>query len=335
MAETRDRWQQDGAASRLALACALIALGGVLLGLQRASDGAFVGVGYSGLAMGALIALVAALFGATEEVRATGAVQMPRDALATLSAGSGYLGFAFLAAGVLVPGGPWMFAEALVLLFLLSRAGSVRARLEHASVPRLSRGALVVLGLMLLFRLWVTYQGCRNQWAAMSVDVPVLSDLAFLPSSVRGVALGSFTASEFGIPTVGLVFSHTFLLWAAGFALCAAGLWLRQRSSWEHENDRVHATLSELPPRLAALVERLLPEEEWPALGLHHLSERQRKKRIGALTEERVLRQLEVRKALTSAARAELATLSDFALEIREAVEPLELPAPREDDPRG
>jgi len=329
--ELRKAPSDDKAARRLAFSCALIAFGGLLLGLQRETGGGLVGTGYTGLGMGAFIALVAAIYAATEEVRVQGGIQMPRDALALISVASGYLGLAFLVSGVLVPGGPWMFAEALFLLVVLSRAGAVRPEGETEG-PRLGRGTILLLGLMLLFRLWVTYQGCQNQWAALTLDVPLLSGLPWLPDGVRTIALGEFTADEFGIPHTGLLFAHTIVLWSLGFALAVAGLWLRQRASWEVENDRVHDTIAELPPRLATLIERLLPEEQWRAFGLHHLADRQRRKRLSALTEERLLRQLELQQALRAAPAprpGEIGAASDFAREIQGAFDRFEaLPPP-------
>lgn len=339
MQELRKAPSGDEAARRLALSCALIALGGVLLGLQRETGGALVGTGFTGLGMGAFVALVAAIYAATDEVRVQGGIQMPRDALALLSVASGYLGLAFLVSGVLVPGGPWMFAEALLLLAVLSRVGAVKPERETEG-PRLGRGTILLLGLMLLFRLWVTYQGCRNEWAALTLDVPLLSGLPWLPDALRTISLGSFTADEFGIPPSGLLFPHTIVLWSLGFALAVAGLWLRQRASWEVENDRVHDTIAELPPRLATLVERLLPEEEWRELGLHHLADRQRRKRLSALTEERLLRQLELQKALRAAPAprpGEIGAASDFAREIQGAFDRYEAlpPAPAEPKDAG
>ena len=315
----------SGSAQRLALACLLIGAGGVLLGLQRQDTGTLVGTGFTGLGMGVFVALVALVYEAAEGVREGHGVTMPRDRLAILAAASGFFGVAFLVSGVLVPGGPWMFVEVLVLLFVLARTSG-----RQSDGLRVGRGTAILLAVMLLFRLWVTWQGTNNNWAAMTIDVPILSGIPWLPDGVRTVQLGEFSADDFNIPRTGLIFSHTVVFWALGFALCAAGLWLRQRAAWEYENDRVQDTIDELPPELVRLVTRLLPEEEWPRLGLHHLSERQRKKRITALTQERAMKLLDFRKALEGAALGEIAARSDFAREVEDALEPLELPAPRE-----
>lgn len=332
-AETRSR-TDDGAARRLVLACLAIGAGGLLLGLQRHADGPLIGTGYAGLGMGTFVALVALLANATAEVRAGHGITMPRDGLALLSVAAGFCGAAFLVAGVLVPGGPWMFAEALVLLVVFARSSGPETGSDAGDGPRVGRGTLFLLGAMLLFRLWVTHQGCERQWAAVQIDVPLLSGLSWLPDSLRTISLVEFTAAEFGIPAAGLVFSHTLALWALGFALAAGGMWLRQRSSWEYENDRVHATISELPPALASLVERLIPEEDWRREGLHHLSDRQRRKRISALTEERVRRQIELREAFhaaTGAGAGEART--EFAREVFGAIDRQgALPGPRARD---
>jgi hypothetical protein len=62
----------------------------------------------------------------------------------------------------------------------------------------------------------------------------------------------------------------------------------RSRAAYELENDRIHQTIQTLPPALARLVERLIPEEDWKRLGLHGLSERMRCKRIEALVEQKM-----------------------------------------------
>jgi hypothetical protein len=162
---------------------------------------------------------------------------------------------------------------------------------------RVTHGTIVWLALFLLARLWVTYQGVRHEWAAIRFDVPLLSRIPWMPEGMRRVSLGDFSAAEFGIPEQGLHFSHTVALWAGGLALCVGGLWWRHRAAVEHENDKVHATVHRLPPPLASLVELILPEEEWRELGLHGLNERQRRKRIAGLTQERVLRQVEFNRA--------------------------------------
>ena len=272
----------------LALACLMVAAGGLLLGLQIDGSGAWVGTGFAPLGIGALVALAATLL---QTVRAH---SLPRDAIAGFSAVCGFLGIAFVVGGVLAPGGGWMFFEVLLLLVLLAR--------RHASArpagPDLRPGTVVVLVLMLLFRLWITWQGSEHRWQVMSVPIPVLSSLPFdLFDSIRSVNLGEFSPQELGFPPAGVDFTATLTLWAAGFALCAAGLLWRSHAAVEHENDRIHATIHELPSPLAALVDKLLPEEDWSALGLHGLSERMRKKRIEALVGERLRRRRELEAA--------------------------------------
>ncbi|NUP96798.1 MAG: hypothetical protein HUU28_11605 [Planctomycetaceae bacterium] len=275
------------AARQLALACALVALGGVLLGLQVDGNGELVGTGYTSLGVGAVVALGALIFAAWKEP------QLPRDALTTLSALSGFLGLAFLVSGVLAPGGGWMFFEVLVLLFVLSRAATRR--------EPLTRPAIALLALMLLFRLWISYQGSQHRWQLMSLDVPVLSSLPFeFLAPIQSVQLGEFTPRELGFPPAGLDFAPSLALWAAGFALCVTGLAWRTHASIEYENDRIHDTIHELPPALAQLVERVLPESQWVELGLHGLSERRLRKRLEELLVSRIAARRELERALQS-----------------------------------
>lgn len=307
---------ERSAADQLVLACGMIALGGLLLGLQRQADGAFCGTGWTSLALGALVALLPtafALLGASP----LGPPLLPRTPLQALSGVSGFAGLAFVASGVLLPGGPWMFIEALVLVIVLARRG----REGDIAGMRATSGTITWLALLFLARLWVTYQGVRLEWAAVTFEVPVLSRLPWVPDKLARVSLGDFTAAEFGIPEQGLVFSHTVALWASGLALCAAGLWLRHRAAIEHENDRVHATVLRLPPQLATLVQLLLPEEEWRELGLHGLSERRRKKRLVGLVQERVLRQLEFDRAFRIGLPALTLDAPPFAREMHQAIE--------------
>lgn len=311
--------KESTAPEQLVLACVLIAAGGLLLGLQRQSTGELCGTGFSALGMGALMALVPLGFALARRGEGPHA---PRDGLSLLSALCGFCGVAFLVSGILVPGGPWMFLQALLLFFVLTR----RSVTEGGGL-KLSHGTALLCGLFLLLRLWVTYQGARNQWAAVSIDVPVLSGWTFAPEWMRTISLGDFSAKEFSIPPVGLHFAHTMALWAVGFALVMTGLWLRHRSQLEYENDRIHLTIQELPPKLAQLVEKLLPEEEWVALGLHGLPARARRKRLSALTEERLRGQLEFVRAWASTPREE-PTQPGFPAEIAGLFERYELPQP-------
>lgn len=277
------------ASQHLSLACLMIAAGGLLLGLQVDGTGALVGTGFGPLGLGALVAVAAAL---VQSARGRG---LPRDRLSGQSAVCGFFGLAFVVGGVLAPGGSWMFFEVLLLTALLARGGSRSAR---SGGPELRAGTVAVLALMLLFRLWITLQGSEHRWQVMSLEIPILSSLPFdLLDSVKRVDLGEFRPEELGFPPAGLRFTPTLALWSGGFALCVSGLLWRAHAALEHESDRIHATIHELPPTLAALVEKLLPEEEWPALGLHGLSDRMRRKRIEALVGDRLRRRREIESA--------------------------------------
>jgi hypothetical protein len=295
----------------LALASLAIAAGGLLLGLQVDGNGALAGTGYAALAIGGLVALVATLLQVTSSGR------LPRDPAAAAAAAAAFLGLAFVVSGVLAPGGPWMFCEVFVLLWLLAR----RRSRTQAGGPEVSGGSLMLLGLMLLFRLWITWQGSQHRWQVASVDIPVLSwiPLRWL-EPVQAVELGSFTPDELGFPPTGIDFALTASLWAAGFCLCAAGLWLRGRAAAEHEDDRIHDLIQTLPPGPARLVERLLPEAEWAALGLHGLPERALGKRIEALVGERILRHGQIRAALEADPPGRLRAAGGFAGEIVQAL---------------
>lgn len=137
------------AARQLAFACLLVAVGGFLLGLQVDGNGELVGTGYSSLGVGAMVALAAVLFGSGRDTRA------PRDLVGAFSALSGFLGLAFVVSAVLAPGGGWMFFEVLLLSVALSRAGREQ--------PVLSRGTVALLAVLLLFRLWISYQGSQHR----------------------------------------------------------------------------------------------------------------------------------------------------------------------------
>jgi hypothetical protein len=275
------------AAKQLVASCLAIGIGGVLLGLQVDGNGELVGTGLTPLGVGAVAVLVAMLLGSWRSL------DVPRDPVTTLSAFSGFLGLAFAVSGVLAPGGGWMFFEVLVLAAALSRSNT---RSES-----LSRGALALLVLFLLFRLWISYQGSRHRWEVIAIDVPILSSIPFdFLEPIQQVSLGSFTPRELGFPPAGLDFAPSLALWASGFVLCVVGLAWRARAAHENENDRVHEAIHELPPMLAALVERLLPEEQWRELGLHGLSDRRLRKRIEQLVVERVAARRELERVLAS-----------------------------------
>jgi len=300
----------------LALACLLVALGGVLLGLQVDGNGALVGTGLTPLGIGAVVALSATLF------QAVRAHSLPRDLISGFSALCGFLGIAFIVGGVLAPGGGWMFFEVLIAVALLAR--------RHASArpagPDLRASTVVVLGVMLLFKLWIIWQGSEHRWQVVSLPIPILASIP-LPvlEPIQRVALGEFTPQELGFPLAGIRFSGTLTFWAAGFALASAGLLWRSRAAVEHENDRIHATIHELPSGLAALVEKLLPEEQWIELGLHGLSERMRRKRIEALVGERLRWRREFENAFSNLDVLALANPGGFTGEV---VRTLQIEAP-------
>jgi hypothetical protein len=244
---------------------------------------------------------------------ATQRPNVPRDLVTAVSATSAFLGLAFLVAGVLAPGGGWMFFEVLLLVVVLART--------TARDEMLSRGAIAVLALMLLFRLWISYQGSRHEWQLVSIDVPIVSSLPFeFLAPIQSVELGEFTPRELGMPPAGLDFAPSLALWTAGFVLCVVGVAWRARAAPEHEDDRVHETIQELPPALAQLVERLLPEGEWRALGLHGLADRALRKRIEELVVARVVSRREIDRALHSADLLAQTRPGGFAGEIQRAL---------------
>jgi hypothetical protein len=283
------------ASLHLALACLMIAAGGLLLGVQVDGTGALVGTGWASLGLGVLVTLAATL---AQSVRGRG---LPRDGISGFSALCGFLGLAFAVGGVLAPGGGWMFFEVLLLAALLAR----RPLHAQASGPELRAGTVLVLAAMLLFRLWITWQGSEHRWQVMSVPIPILASLPFdLFDSVRSVDLGEFRPEELGFPPAGLRFTPTLALWAGGFALCVSGL------LW-----RAHAAL----------------EEEWAELGLHGLSERMRRKRIEALVGDRLRRRRELESAFDAVRPSALAQPSGFTGEVART---LLVEAPREKEHR-
>ena len=295
------------AARQLALSCALIALGALLTSVQLDGNGDWVGTGYASLGVGAVAALAAFLLALRSNFAA------PRDALTARSTASNLLGLAFLVAGVLAPGGAWMFFEALLLVALLAR-GAVRGE-------TLGRGAVAALVLMLLFRLWITYQGSQHRWQVMTLDVPVLSSLPFdFLAPIQSISLGAFTPHELGFPRAGVNFAPTVGVWTLGFALLVLGLVWRARAAQEHENDRIHAAIWELQPNVARLVERLLPESEWGELGLQALPERALRKRIEALVVERVAARRDFERALRAANLLATTNTGGYGAEIQQAL---------------
>lgn len=304
----------------VALGALLVACGGLFLGVQVDANRDFSGTGYAALALGALVALVATL------VRARASEALPRDLPAALATLSRFLGLAFLAGGVLAPGGAWMFAEvALLLVFALRR--------PSAGTRGLGTLALLASLVLLVFRLWITYQGSRNHWQVMTLPIPVLSWIPLdLLAPIQSIALGSFTPFELGLPPAGVDFPLTLGLWSGGFALCAAGLFVVDLAAREHENDRVHDVIHALPAPLAALVERLLPEDEWEALGLHGLPTRLLCKRIEALVRERAERQRQLAQAVARTQLLALTHDAGFTGSIQDALGALSAPAPNERD---
>jgi hypothetical protein len=295
------------AARQLMFACALIGVGGLLLGLQVDGNGEFVGTGFTSLGVGALVALAGIVFSSWHERGA------PRDVITAFSSLGGFLGLAFVVSGVLAPGGGWMFFEVLVLAVALSRGDGGRTAL--------SRGTVILLALMLLFRLWISYQGSQHRWEVMSIEVPILSSLPFsFLAPIQSVELGEFTPRELGFPLAGLAFAPSLALWAAGFVLSVAGLAWRAHAAREYENDRIHATICELPPALAHLVERVLPESQWGELGLHGLADRPLRKRIEELMVARIAARHELDAALGSRELLETTNPSGFSGEIYRAL---------------
>jgi hypothetical protein len=129
-----------------------------------------------------------------------------------------------------------------------------------------------------------------------------------------------------GFPPAGLAFAPTCALWALGFAVCVAGLLLLQASALEHEDERIHDLLSTLPPPVCDAVERVVPAEEWRALGLHGLPARALARRIESLVAERVRKLEGLRRTLAAADLAARSSASEFEGEIQRALR-------RADDP--
>jgi hypothetical protein len=296
----------------IALGALMVACGGLLLGVQVDANRGFSGTGYSALALGGVLALAATI------VRARGTQGLPRDGSGACAAIAAFLGLSFAGGSVLAPGGPWMLAEFAALLVLALRRPRDGSRWVGS-------GALWLMVALFLFRLWITYQGSRHHWQVLSIPIPVLSWLPFdFLEPIQSVSLGSFTPDELGLPPAGLDFPITLALWSAGFALCAAGLFVVQLAAREHENDRVHDLIRTLPGPLAGLVERLLPEEEWESLGLHGQPTRLLCKRIEALVRERAARQREVALAFERAQLLSRTHADDFSGAIQVALAELE-----------
>ena len=284
----------DAMRKQLGFACLTTAVGGLLLGVQLDSVGNFVGTGYTTLGIGALISLVVVVASSIRAAHYLGSAWLPRDGLAALGVATAFFGFACVLGAVLAPGGPWMFFEVALLLILL-----VLRRGARVVGPGLTPGIVAVLAVMLLFRLWITFQGSEHRWAVLEVEIPIISGLPFaFLDPVRTVSLGELTPGRLGFPPAGLNFNASTMIWAIGFTLTIVGILWLGRAAREHEDDRVHATILELPGGLAALVGRLLPEEEWSDLGLHGLSDRRRQKRIETLVRERMQARQEVDLAL-------------------------------------
>jgi len=303
---------ERSATGGIVLGAILVGVGGLLLGLQVDANGAWCGTGLAPLAIGALLALGAI---AVRVGSSTG--RMPRDDVGIAAVVAGFFGLTFAIGGALAPGGPWMFFEVLLLVAVVTLR-KADARTGHWIAP----SALGLLAVFLLFRLWISYQGSQLRWQVMSVDVPVVSWIPFdFLDPVKHVALGSFTPLEMGFPPAGLDFALSTTLWALGFAACVAGMMLVQSSTIEHENDRIHALIRTLPPSVADVVERLLPEDEWRELGLHGLPERRLARRIESAVAERVRRQDALRRALEqSKMLGNSADADGFSADIRRAL---------------
>jgi len=296
----------------IALGALMIGCGGLLLGVQVDANRGFSGTGYAAFALGGTLALVSTI------VRARGMQGLPRDGSGAFAALAVFLGLAFVTGGVLAPGGPWMIGE-FAALFVLA------LRRPRDSSRWIGSGALWLLVVLFLFRLWITYQGSRNHWQVLSVPIPILSWLPFdFLAPIQSVALGSFTPWELGLPPAGVDFPITLGLWSGGFTLCAAGLIVVQLAAREHQNDRVHDVIHTLPAPIAGLVERLLPEDEWEAVGLHGQPTRLLCKRIEALVRERAQRQREFSLAFERAQLLGATRADDFSGAIQAALTELE-----------
>jgi hypothetical protein len=298
----------------------LVAAGGILLGLQVDQNGAISGTGWVSFAIGALLAL-----GATIARTRGSEARIPRNTLGLFAVVVSFLGLSFLLSGVLAPGGPWMFVELFVLVAVV-----VLGRPRPDAARWVGFGVLAMLVLMLIFRLWVTYQGSENRWAVTTLAIPVISwiPIPFL-DPIKTISLGSFTPHELGLPPAGLSFGPTVALWSIGFALCVAGLVLVQTGAREHENDRIHALIQTLPPALARFVERLVPEEEWLALGLHGLPERRLARRIESIVAERMSKQKEIQSAIDAGRLLAQSSDDGFANGIQRAITDPESGRPR------
>jgi hypothetical protein len=297
----------------------LVAAGGILLGLQIDQNGAVSGTGWASFSIGALLALGAAL------VRTRAEGRLPRNTLSLFAVVVSFLALAFLLSGVLAPGGPWMFFELFVLVAVV-----VFKRQQTGDARWVGYGVLGLLAAMLFFRLWVTYQGSENRWAVTTLAIPVISWIPFsFLDPIKTISLGSFTPHEFGFPPAGISFGPTLVLWSIGFALCVAGFVLVQACAREHENDRIHALIQTLPVALARFVERIVPEEEWHALGLHGMPERRLARRIEALVAERMARQKGIQSAIDAGRLLTTSGEEDFASGIHRAIVDPESGKPR------
>jgi hypothetical protein len=296
----------------LALAGAMIAVGGLLLGLQVDARGTLCGTGFTPLALGGLVALLASA------IQIGNGARLPRDPMTATGAALGFLGMAFLVGGVLAPGGAWMFWELVVLVWVLARR---RRKLRDGSGPDLGLAGIGLLALMLIFRIWITWQASRHAWQLFTVDVPFLSVLPFAwLEPVKTITVGEFTQHEMGFPPTGLNFSVSMILWSAGFALCAFGCWARAEASREVEIERVHDLIETLPAGTVMIVHRLMPETEWEALGLLGLPQHRLARRIESLVLERVERQAQLESALTGLRLLDSPSQGGFPAAIHQAL---------------
>jgi hypothetical protein len=294
----------------IALASATIAAGGVLLGVELDGLRRMHGTGHTGLAMGLLVALFATALVARRAL-------LPRDAISWWGTLASLFGVAFVVGGVLVPSGGWLFVELALLTWIFARS-------RPAPGLVVTPVAVIALGAMLLFRLWLTYQASRGEFQVATVDVPLVSSLPFdFLEPFRTVRVGGFGPDELALPpSEGLDFSATVAVWSLGFTQVVVGLAWRARAAREHEDDRIHDTIRRLPPALANLVETLVPEREWEALELHGLSTRKLEKRLEELVRERAGRAQDVAARLRDATRGLQTPTTGFGAEIVGALEP-------------
>jgi hypothetical protein len=313
---SQDPRHPEPAEFHLALACLVVALGGVLLGLQVDGNGALVGTGLAPFGIGAVVALSATLF---QAVRAH-AVAARRDRR--------FLGAVRVPGHRVHRGRSARAGRRLDVLRGADRGGVARAAPRRAR-GRLARSAREHRGRARRDAALQAVDHVAGERAPLAGGEPADPDPRVDPAAGARADPARF-AGRIHAAGAGLSAGRAALrqhadVLGGGFALTAAGLLWRSRAAVEHENDRIHATIHELPSGLAALVEKLLPEEHWVELGLHGLSERMRRKRIEALVGERLRWRRELENAFGNLDVLALANPGGFTGEV---VRTLQLEAP-------